>query len=501
MDERFERAYRELIARAKEIALISSCALLLGWDEETNLPRGGARHRGEQQALLAGLEHYRAIDPHLGELLAECDASLPEGRPIEAANLKELRRRYERATRLPRSLVEALARTATLSQDAWLAAKEARRFGDFAPWLEQVVALKREEAQALSAGGELYDALLGHYEPNARWAELAPLFEALDQALGPLLSAGLAASGQESISLQRNFPFDRQRAFSVEVAERLGFNLSQGRIDTAAHPSTMLIGPGDCRITTWFRKDDLLDGFYSTLHEVGHGLYDQGLDPEAFGTPAGEAASLGLHESQSRLFENLIGRSRGFWTYFYPRAKTMFAPVLDDLQLDGFLSAIQRVAPGPIRFRADEITYNVHILIRVELERALLEGRLEARDLPAAWREAYRTRLGIVPADDAEGCLQDGHWASAMFGYFPTYTIGNLIAAQLYQAARRDLGNLDQLFAKGEFLPLVEWLRDRIHRHGFARTPADLVQAATGHPLSHEALVLHLHERYVLHRA
>jgi carboxypeptidase Taq len=277
----------------------------------------------------------------------------------------------------------------------------------------------------------------------------------------------------------------------------VGFDLERGRVDSSVHPFCTGLGPGDCRITARFSSRDFAGGFFAVLHETGHALYEQGLEAEHYGTPMGEAASLGVHESQSRLWENLVGRSRSFWQHFYPRARAVFHDALHDLKLDAFLAGINRVERSCVRVRADEVTYNLHILIRFELERALVAGDLLAADVPEAWDSAYKQYLGVVPSNPVEGCLQDGHWAEGLIGYFPTYTLGNLYAAQLFAAARADLGDLDAQFARGDFATLLGWLREKVHRHGQRYTPKQLVEHATGAPPDWRPLIEALKAKYL----
>jgi carboxypeptidase Taq len=301
--------------------------------------------------------------------------------------------------------------------------------------------------------------------------------------------------GRNSV-LRREYPVDRQKIFAEAVANAVGFDFDRGRMDSSVHPFCTSLGPGDCRITTRFTARNFASGFLTVLHEVGHALYEQGLDRDHYGTPMGEAASLGLHESQSRLWENFVGRSDSFWKHFFGRAKGVFHEALHDVKLDAFMAALNRVEPSAIRMEADEVTYNLHVLIRFEIEQALLSGDLKTADLPEAWSEAYRDCLGVTPATDREGCLQDGHWAEGLIGYFPTYMLGNVYAAQLVAAAQESLGDLDEQFAHGEFGELLGWLRDKVHRHGQRYKVADLIQRATGSPPSTQALIESLRARY-----
>lgn len=494
-----QRAYAELIRRVREEALLASCATLLEWDEDTYLPRRGVEHRANQLAFLAGLHHEKATDPRIGELLGELEVSDVVGEPHSppAVNVRELRRLYDRSHRLPRAFVEELTRITTFAQHEWARARQKNDFTRFRPWLERIVALKRHEAACLRYRDVPYDALLQEFEPGARTQPIACLFEDLQRELGPLLEALVAARRKPKMEIvRREFPLDRQRAFGEAVAAALGFDFERGRLDTAAHPFFSTVGPGDCRITTRYSLDNFNDGFFSLLHEVGHGLYEQGLEPEHFGTPMGEAASLGVHESQSRLWENFVGRSRPFWEHFFPLAQRFFPETLRDVRVDEFHFALNHVELSSNRVRADEATYNLHIFVRFELEQALLAGDLPAADVPEAWNEACRRTLGIAPPNDAEGCLQDGHWSAGLIGYFPTYTLGNVFAAQLFAKAEEEVGDLASAMARGEFRGLLAWLRDKVYRHG-RRFPADrLIEQVTGSPPDHRPLVRALRRKF-----
>jgi carboxypeptidase Taq len=519
-----KEAYDELIRRSREVATLASCSAVLGWDEQTYMPAGGAAHRGNQMAMLAGLQHERATDPRIGELLAIVEGSALSAGPgsAEAANIRELRRGYVRRTRLPRALVEELARTTSMAQSEWVAARAASDFARFRPWLEKIIRLKREESACLAGptptdgdnrpAGSPYDPLLDDYEPGARSADLAELFDDLRRELTPLVAAivettarkahsGSGITSDSSIAgagaiLKRSYPCDRQRIFGEAVAAAVGFDFRRGRLDVTAHPFCTGIGPGDCRITTRFDEHVFSDAFFGILHEVGHGLYEQGLDEAHHGTPVGEAVSLGVHESQSRLWENLVGRGRAFWAYWLPMARRIFHEALADVPLERFHTAINDVQRSLIRVRADEATYNLHIIVRFELEQDLLAGDLAVGDVPAAWNEKYREYLGVMPANDAEGCLQDIHWSAGLVGYFPTYTLGNIYAAQIFAAAEAQLGGLDEAFARGDFAGLLGWLREKIHRQGQRYRAADLVERVTGSRPDHRPLIDGLRRKY-----
>ena len=398
---------------------------------------------------------------------------------------------------MPRRLVEESARVTALASRAW---EQARRKNDYkaaAPWLDKVFAIAREEADAVGHNGNRYEALLDDYEPGMTSDQLTMLFSQLRDGLTPLIDAHRGKGAPSYPDLRRKrFAIDRQWTFAQGVAKAVGFDLDAGRIDAGQNPFCMTIGPRDVRVVSRFYTNDLLRGIFTLLHELGHALYDQGLDPDHYGTPMGESASPAFHESQSRLWEDFVGRSPGFWKYFYPRLQSTFNRGLRDVSLETFMQIINRVEPGVSRVEADEVTYNIHILIRVELERALLSGDLVAADLPGAWSELYQRYLGVTPSDDRDGCLQDSHWAEGLIGYFPTYTLGNVYAAQIFEAAARDLESLDDAFATGDFSGLREWLRENIHRHGMRYGSSQLIERVAGRGPDASVLIKGLGNRY-----
>lgn len=494
-----EKAYEELIRLSRETTLLASCHQLLQWDAEICMPRAGVQHRGEQMALIAGLAHDRATDPRLGDLLAAVEGSPLVSDPgsVEAVNVRERRRDYDRETRLPRRLVEELARVSAMSSQAWAEARDRDDFPGFAPWLEKTFELAREKADAYGYSESRYDALLDEYEPGMTTTQLTDLFTGLRAELVPLVDSLRDARGNATSQAgSREFPLERQRKFSEGVAVKLGFEIDGGRFDLGPHPFCTGLGPGDVRIALRYHTDNFSSGFLAVLHEMGHGLYEQGLDTEHYGTPMGEAASLGIHESQSRLWENLVGRSEGFWQHFYPQLEAAFKDALNGISIDTFRRDINTVSPGLIRVEADEVTYNLHVIIRFEIERALLSGDLKATDLPGAWAELYQKYLGLTPPDDRSGSLQDIHWSEGLIGYFPTYTLGNVYAAQLFATADREIGPLEKSFARGEFSALREWLRKNVHVHGKRYRATQLIERITGKALDPSALIVNLSQRY-----
>jgi carboxypeptidase Taq len=489
--------YDELITTIRDIGLLGSVESVLGWDERVMMPDRGAEHRGNQMALLARLTHQQLTSPRVGELLSRIEQTdlVRESESDAAVNVREIRRTYDRATKVPTRLVEELTKTGVLGQQAWVEARKKSDFPTFRPWLEKIVALKRQEADYVGFTHHRYDALLDDFEPGDTAQDITRVFESLRAPLVDLVGRIAQSGNAAPVELfERNYDGAAQEHFAREAAAKVGFDFTAGRLDVSVHPFCTHLGPGDVRMTTRY-NEGRFGAFFGVLHETGHGLYSQGLDPAHFGTPRGTYISLGIHESQSRLYENFVGRSRSFWEFFYPRAKEAFPEALRDVPMDAWLFANNDVRPGFIRVEADEATYNLHILLRFELELALISGDLAPGDVPGAWNERMKKYLGLTPPDDARGCLQDIHWSSGGIGYFPTYTLGNLYAAQFFEQANKDLGDVDAQFARGQFTPLLHWLNENIHRHGRRYTARQLVKRVTGQDLSAEPLLNHLRRK------
>jgi carboxypeptidase Taq len=490
-----EGAYRKLAGHLGETAVLQSSMSLLSWDQETHMPPGGAELRARQMAQLAGLLQRRRAAPTIGRLLDEA-RPLAERLPPDsevAAVLREARRDYDRAKRIPPKLAAERADLRSRARQAWAQARANNDFEGFLPWLEKVFAMMRRWADALGYAEHPYDALVDDYEPGETAARVRRLLGPLRDSLLTLVRRIQNAPRRvDSSALAHPCPIDAQRTFAREAAAAIGFDFGRGALHDTVHPFCSGLWPGDVRITSRYRETSFPDGFFSLLHEAGHGLYEQGLPTEHFGTPLGDACSYGVHESQSRLWENLVGRSLGFWLHFLPRARKAFPGAFDRMTPEEFHRAVNEVVPSFVRVDADEVTYNLHICLRFELEEALLAGDLAPADLPSAWNERFTAIFGITPPDDREGCLQDVHWSETLVGYFPTYTLGNVYAAQIHERARADLGDLDGAFAKGDFAPLLGWLRERIHRHGRRYPPARLVEVASGAPPSPGPLLHHL---------
>ncbi|HET9067161.1 MAG TPA: carboxypeptidase M32 [Amaricoccus sp.] len=488
-------AYDELTEHLRRIAALEGVAGLLHWDQETQMPPRGAAQRAEQAAAVAAAAHAAASDQRLPDWIA---AAEPAGDPAAAVNLAEAARIHARATRVPPRLAADLARAAVEGQAAWLAAREANAFAGFARTLGRILELKRAEAACLAAEGtSAYDALLDDHEPGATAAGLAALFASLRPGLVDL-AARIAAAGRPAPAFAGHFPAAAQLVLARRLGDAFGYDWAAGRLDLAAHPSSSGTG-GDVRITTRIDEADPRECIYSTVHEVGHALYEQGLDPAQLLLPAGSAASMGVHESQSRLFENQIGRSRAFCAWLWP----LLVETLGDAVSDGGLAspealyrAVNAVEPGFIRTDADEVHYNLHVMLRFDLERALVAGDLAVDDLEPAWNARFLADFGRAVPDARRGVLQDVHWAVGLFGYFPTYTLGNIYAGELHAALRRALPDLDARLAAGDLAPAVQWLRANIHRRGRLLPPRRLIAAASGHEPGPGALLAYLDAKY-----
>jgi carboxypeptidase Taq len=493
-------AYGTLRERLREAATLGSAAAVLGWDQETYMPPAGAELRGAQLAALSAIVHERRTSAEIGELIAACEADAALMAGPEGANLRALRHDFDRATRLPTDLVRRFAEVTSRSMHAWRDARERSDFASFAPWLKQVVELNREKADALGApaGGEAYDALLEDFEPGMTAAAIAGTFTALRGGLVPLIQGIRDSGAQPDDAWQRTpVPVDRQVALNRRVMEHMGFDFEAGRLDVSTHPFCEGMGPGDVRITTRYREDAWADALSATLHETGHALYEQNLPKaERFGQPLGEAVSMGVHESQSRMWENLVGRSREFWSWMLPVAREVLGSELGGVTADGAFRGNNRVEPHLIRIESDEATYNLHIMLRFDLERAMLRGELAVDDLPGAWNERVRADLGLEVPDDRRGCLQDIHWSMGAIGYFPTYTLGNLYAAQYWEAIQREIPDLGTRIAAGDFAPLTAWLIANVHAHGRRFSPPELCERISGRMPEHEPLMVYLRGKY-----
>ena len=492
-----------LIRELRVITQLRSVAAVLSWDQETYMPTNSAQARADQIALIMSMSHARFISPDFRRSL-DTLVDLPTGKvsednltPEEVRLLEMTWRDWRRATALPVEFVGELARLTAEAQHIWEKARRRNDFGLLAPLLEKIISMKRDEADYLGYDEVPYDALLDGYEPGMTTEKLQVLFDALRPALVDLVARIQATDfpARHDI-LARDYDETIQREFGMDILRDMGYDLTRGRQDHSAHPFTTNFHPSDVRITTRLRRDDLTISLFGTLHEGGHALYEQALDEDYFGTPLCEPVSLGIHESQSRLWENYVGRGRPFWKCYYPRLQERFPGQLKDVSLQDFYAAINAVVPSTIRTEADEVTYNLHIMLRFELEQALINDNVAVDDLPARWNEGLEEYLGIRPENDAEGVLQDIHWSMGAIGYFPTYALGNLYGLQFYEAAKGQIAQLEDKIAGGDLETLRVWLRENIHQVGRAKTADELVRELTGGPLSAEPFIHYLKQKY-----
>lgn len=490
-------AYTDLCAHLREAETIDSVARLASWDQETDMPPKAAPFRAEQLSMLSRLAHERWTSPKLGELLSACESDADVmGDPVRAVNIREIRRDYDRATKLPESLVSEIADTASRAMEVWKEARSKSDFKLFQPWLEKTVNLARRKAECYGApaGGDLYDALIDEYEPGVLGSEIAEVFKPLRAALTPFIAEIADAPTRPSDAPDKvKVDRDAQIALNKMVADKLGYDSKAGYLAVSAHPFSESLAPGDTRMTTRYYEDRFTDSLSATMHETGHSLYEQGLPKmEFFGQPIAKYISLGVHESQSRLWENQVGRSRAFWQWMTPLVKKQFAPAMDHFDVDDFYGCLNIIEPSFIRVEADEATYHLHVMLRFDCERALISGDLAIADLPQWWNTRIRNDLGLTVPDDAKGCLQDVHWSMGAIGYFATYSLGSLLSAQLWETIQERIPGVEDGFARGEFAPLLDWLRANIHAVGRQHTAAELTEKLTGAPLSHEPLMRYL---------
>lgn len=489
-------AYTQLCHLASEISILESLGAAIDWDQETYMPTQGIAHRARQQSWISGKAHALFTSRKFLNLLDEAEASQQEASPAAKANVREWRRMTNRATKLPRKLVEQFTEASSNAKAAWVQARKDKDYPGFRPHLEKLISLLHKKAERWGYTSEPYDALLDEYEPGAKTADIASQFDILRPQLSAIAKEAVERSSHVPADLLAgNYPVELQQKLNREIAESIGFDFEAGRIDTTAHPFCTRLGPKDIRLTTRYDEQDFTSSLFGVLHEAGHGMYEQGLPADDYGFPSGTAVSLGIHESQSRLWENHVGRSRAFWERWLPRAQEIF-PHLEKISLEQFLAVIHRAEFSFIRVEADEATYDLHIVLRFGLERRLLNRELRVKDLPAAWNDEFNKLFGMTPPNDSQGCLQDIHWAMGALGYFPTYTLGNLNAAQLFHSAMQ-VGEVSQSASEARYAPLLAWLRHHVHHHGSVLRPGELMQAATGQPTDAKWHLQHLKKRFL----
>jgi len=486
---------RELLG---EVADLRAASSVLGWDQQVNMPEGGAEDRGEQIATVENILHKKATSDEIGKLLDDLEKYKDQLDPDsdDARLIKVARREYDKQTRVPPAYVSEFARVSTVAQSVWEKAKAAADFEKFRPHLEKLVNLRRQYAEFFEPWDHVYDPLLDDFEPGMKTADVQEIFNKLRLEQVELIRKISEKEQVEKSFLTLNYPEKKQWDFGVEVISKFGYDWNHGRQDKSAHPFTTSFGLNDVRITTRFKEDYLSTAMFGTMHECGHALYEQGVDKKLNRTPLADGASMAVHESQSRMWENLIGRSRPFWKYFYPRLKEIFPSQLGNVDQDAFYKGINAVEPSLIRVEADEATYNLHIMLRLEIEIALMEGSLEVKDAPGVWNEKFKEYLGIVPPDNGQGVLQDIHWSFGGFGYFPTYALGNLVSVQIWEKMEQDLPDMDAQIEKAKFDEILGWLRDHVHAYGAKFEPQELVQKVTGSKITPEPYIRYLQSKF-----
>jgi carboxypeptidase Taq len=489
---------QQLKAMQAEMTDLGNAASALGWDQVTYMPSGGAEDRGNALATLSKIMHMKTTDPKIGELLAEIEPEIKNLDPDsdEARWFKVTKRGYEQNTKLPVDFVMKLTMETSMAQMRWQEAREKSDFSLFQPHLETIVELMKEGAGYFAPFDNIYDPLLDMYEPGMKTADVKKIFDDLRPKQVELIKAIQDSQQVDDSFLKERYPKQAQWDFGVELLTAIGFDFNRGRQDYSAHPFTTSFGLNDVRITTRISETDMVSGMMSTLHEGGHGLYELGGDPAHARDALHGAASLAVHESQSRMWENLIGRSMPFWQQYYPRLQSHFPTQLGNVSIDQFYRGLNKVEPSLIRVEADEATYNLHIMLRLEIEMGLLEGTIKVADLPEYWNTKMEEYLGITPKNDAEGVLQDVHWSNGLIGYFSTYALGNLISVQLWEVMHKDMPDMDEKIAKGEFFEILTWLREKIHVHGSKYEPQELVEKITGSKITAGPYLNYLTEKY-----
>ena len=493
-----EEKLKQLKELLGEVADLRAASSVLGWDQQVNMPEGGAEDRGEQIATLENILHQKATSDEIGKLLDDLERYQDQldSDSDDARLIKVTRREYDKQTKVPPEYVSEFARVSTVAQSVWEKAKATADFEEFRPHLEKLVDLRRQYAEFFKPWDHVYDPLLDDFEPGMKTAEVQEIFNKLRPEQVELIRKISEKDQVEKSFLELNYPEKKQWDFGVEVISKFGYDWNHGRQDKSAHPFTTSFGLNDVRITTRFKEDYLPTAMFGTMHECGHALYEQGVDKKLNRTPLADGASMAVHESQSRMWENLIGRSRPFWKYFFPRLKETFPSQLGNVDQDTFYKGINAVEPSLIRVEADEATYNLHIMLRLEIEIALMEGSLEAKDAPEVWNEKFKEYLGIIPPDDAQGVLQDIHWSFGGFGYFPTYALGNLVSVQIWEKMEQDLPDIDDQIEQAKFDEILGWLRDNVHAHGAKFEPQELVQKVTGSKITPEPYIRYLQSKF-----
>lgn len=494
MNEKLERL-KTLLAQVTDLG---RAAALLGWDQQVYMPRGGAEDRGNILSTISGLQHEKFTDPEIGKLLEDLKpyAETLDPDSDDACLIRRMAHEYEKNTKVPTRFVAEFAKETTIAEGAWEEAKHKNNFELFRPHLEKVVEMRREYASFFKPFEHIYDPLLDDFEPGLKTKDVQAVFSKLRPQQSELIKAIAACPQVDDSFLNISYDKKAQLDFGIEVVTAFGFDWNRGRQDESVHPFTTSFGIDDVRITTHVYPEKPASAMFSTMHEGGHAMYEQGVDHALRRSPLANGASMAIHESQSRMWENIVGRSKPFWKHFYPRLQQYFPQQLGNVSMEAFYKAINKVEPSLIRTESDEATYNLHVMLRLELEIAMMEGSLQVKDLPGVWNAKMEEYLGVVPPTDTEGVLQDVHWSGGMIGYFPTYALGNLVSAQIWEKINQDIPNVNDQIEAGKFNELLGWLRQNIHRHGAKFEPQDLVKRVTGTTIRPEPYMAYLTAKY-----
>ncbi|MFH1447010.1 MAG: carboxypeptidase M32 [Chloroflexota bacterium] len=488
----------KLNALFAEIIDLTHIQALLGWDQLVLMPPGGTEDRGNQAALIGGMIHERMTSDEVGKLITDLETEIGDlsADIDEARTVKRIKRLYEQQTKIPKELLIEFIKVTTAANNIWVKAKQDNDFASFQPSLEKIIELRREIANLFKPYDHIYDPLLDQFEPGMKTADVKKIFDELRPKQVELLEAISKSKQVDNSFLKQNYDQALQEKFGKHVITRFGYDWERGRLDIAPHPFTTEFSLGDVRITTRYLDDDGASALFSTMHEAGHGMYEQGLDKKYNRTALAGGTSLAIHESQSRLWEYLVGRSKEFWTFFYPTFQMLFPQYLGDINLDKFYKGINQVEPSPIRVEADEATYNLHIMLRLEIEIGLIEQSMDTKDLPQIWNSKMKEYLGFAPQNDSQGVLQDVHWSSGLVGYFSTYALGNLVSVQLWDKMLEENPNLPDEMMKGEFGTIHNWMREKVHQYGSKYDPQELVQKITGSKITPEPYLKYLNKKY-----
>jgi carboxypeptidase Taq len=488
----------KLLELSAEVMDLGHINAVLGWDQQINMPPGGAEERGMQSAALGRIMHEKLTSDKVGQLITDLEKEVGDlnAETEEARTVKAAKREYEKQTKVPLPLLMEFIKTTTMAHEAWLEAKNKSDFSIFQPHLEKIVELRQQYADLFKPYDHVYDPLLDDYEPGMKTAEVQGIFNKLRPQQVELLQAIAEKEPPDDSFIKTYYKEEYQEIIGRYVITRFGYDWRRGRLDIAPHPFTTQFGYGDVRISTRYLKDDAGSALFSTMHEAGHAMYEQGIPEKYKRHPLGGAASLAIHESQSRLWENIIGRSKEFWTFFYPSLQMLFPQYLADVTVEDFYRGINKVEPSLIRVEADEATYNMHIMLRLEIEIGLMEGTMKVKDLPEIWNTKMRDYLGITPPNDASGVLQDVHWSGGMIGYFPTYALGNLASVQLWDKLVEENPNVYDEIAKGQFDTVLGWMRENVHQYGCKYEPQEIMLKATGSKITPEPYMAYLKAKY-----